>query len=174
MSAEASATTWTTTAVARGWVSALAGQSGVPHAQTSCSLPAATVPRASARRWAMVRGSASQTWWAIWVSRRSNTAASLLSNEPHSDVAPLPSSSGPITTSRPRAPARVRRTASESCRSTMASMAIADLATDSGPKRLASSARVVSTRRMVSGSVIKSVCQTIAVASRVLMDALSE
>jgi hypothetical protein len=32
----------------------------------------------------------------------------------------------------------------------------------------------VSTRRMVSGSVIKSVCQTIAVASRVLMDALSE
>ncbi len=65
VSAEASATTWTTTAVARGSVSALAGQSGVPHEQTSCSPPAANVPRVSARRWAMVRGSASQTWWAI-------------------------------------------------------------------------------------------------------------
>jgi hypothetical protein len=48
-------------------------------------------------------------------------------------------------------------------------MAWAVLVTDIGPKCAASPASAVSTNRMVSGSLIRSVCHTIAEASRVLI-----
>ena len=78
-------------------------------------------------------------------------------------------SAGLITTWRPRAPARLRRNAPGSWRSTTASMAWAVLVTDSGPNRAASWASLASTNFRVSGSLISSVCHTIALASRALM-----
>ncbi len=56
-----SAMTWMSTAEARGSVSSAAAQSGVPQRQASWVPSAARVPSASARRWARVRGSLSQT-----------------------------------------------------------------------------------------------------------------
>ena len=82
---------------------------------------------------------------------------------------PTSSSAGAITTSRPRAPARLRRRAAGSWRSTMASMAWAVLVTVRRPKRAASLASAASTSRRVSGSLIRSVCQTMALASRALI-----
>jgi len=66
---------------------------------------------ASARRWAVVRGSSSQGPCAISISRRSSTAASVAYSLPHTDVVSDASSRWPTSRSRVRARARVRRSA---------------------------------------------------------------
>ena len=83
-----SATTWTVTLVARASGTAAAGQSGFPHRQLRWNAPANTAPNASARFWAVVRGSSAQTLLTMALSRAAAMAASREVIRPHTVVVP--------------------------------------------------------------------------------------
>ncbi|BBX50044.1 hypothetical protein MPOR_10700 [Mycolicibacterium poriferae] len=76
------------TLVARASGTVAAGQSGFPHRQFRWNAPANTAPKASARFWAVVRGSSGQTLVTMALSRAAAMAASMEVIRPHTVVVP--------------------------------------------------------------------------------------
>ncbi len=134
-----------------------AGQSGEPQRQGSRVAREARAPTASARRWAKVRGSSSQTLWIREPMAWCSSAASGVDNRPHTLVVPESSLGSPMLKSRPRIDVRARLTALGSRRSTIASTAFSSLYFDNGPNRDAAAAISASTAASATGSVTSAV-----------------
>lgn len=134
-----------------------AGHVAFPHRQGSRVARAASAPRASARRWARVRGSWSQTLFASAATAWRRSAASGVESRPQILVVPVASLGSPTVKSRPRAASRARRTAPGSCRWMAAPIASSSLYCDSGPQCAAAAVIVASIAASALSSVTNSV-----------------